>query len=728
MAGLTGLAVLLCVLTGALWWRVRQHRPALESAAALALLGAIALPVTLIHQENRQPESLRQAEGTPGRDAVVVTERTITAQNGSVPVRIVWFHGDETASIPASLMSPTLTERIAPGTTLRVRGTVVAETAFRPRAWRIFAESVEVLTPAPWLQQVTDSMREEFLAASLSRGGDGGALLPGLALGDTEAVSPGLENDMRRSSLAHLVAVSGANCALVVALAVGVTAVCGGGLRARLVVGVLALAGFVVLVTPEPSVIRAAVMASIALVALVMGRPAQGLSVLGATAWLLLLLDPWRSVEFAFILSVAATAGIIAGLAPLARALSGVVPTAIAWIVALPVAAQLAAWPIMILLRPTLPSYGIIANLLATPLAPFVTAAGLFGALSSVWWPAAGHVAAWLGWWPASAIAAIAQATAQAPLAELPWPPGALGAVLAGLVSAFLFGSLGRWRPRALRVSAGILVVLGLASASGSDLVSRLERPADWQIAQCDVGQGDALLVNTAAGIVAIDTGDDEEALRSCLRVLGVHRVALLVLSHFDIDHMGQADVYRGRVEMVLTGPPDNDSDRQLIASLRDAGAIVHQVVEGDWFDLGDHELIVHWPTSKALHLPGNDSSVVVQLRPYSANPLSLLALGDVGEMPQRMLLSRLMGTEVDVVKVSHHGSADQYPGLYQQLKPLAALIGVGADNDYGHPTDRALDTLGAIRSAVVRSDQSGTATLHRNEAGEVELWSERAG
>ena len=102
-----------------------------------------------------------------------------------------------------------------------------------------------------------------------------------------------------------------------------------------------------------------------------------------------------------------------------------------------------------------------------------------------------------------------------------------------------------------------------------------------------------------------------------------------------------------------------------------------------------------------------------------------MVALGDVGEQAQMMLRPRLAGISPDVVKVSHHGSADQSAGLYRELDAGIALIGVGADNDYGHPAPRALDILEQTRTTVLRSDELGNLTLHRAD-GEIRLWSER--
>jgi competence protein ComEC len=99
--------------------------------------------------------------------------------------------------------------------------------------------------------------------------------------------------------------------------------------------------------------------------------------------------------------------------------------------------------------------------------------------------------------------------------------------------------------------------------------------------------------------------------------------------------------------------------------------------------------------------------------------------LGDLGERAQQILAAREQLTPVDVVKVSHHGSADQYHPLYEALGASVALIGVGADNTYGHPAPSLLDTLSPA-ATVIRADLNGTATLQRGDGGGIVMWSER--
>jgi len=690
-------------------------------ALVLAGIGAGSVAV---HTEIRGPDVLTHASDRPV-DVTIELSQTLTPGSTHITGVLRTVNGVPVSRIPTMVFVPAATERLPLGTQ------VTAQVSLRPvdkwdsRGWIGNARSFDVVVEAPAIFAHADALRENFLARSLARGGDAGALLPGLSLGDTTGVPDDLVQDMRRSALAHLVAVSGANCALVVGIAVWVTALLGGSVRARLVTGSVALVGFVILVTPEPSVIRAAVMAVIVLFAMAIGRPFQGLPVLGITVWVLLLIDPWRSVELAFVLSVAATAGILLGYAKLAEVLDRVMPTPLAWFVALPLSAQLAVQPIIILLRPMLPVWGIPANILAAPAAPLVTFLGVMGAITGPLPGPVSDIFTWLGWFPAAWIAGIARAVSLAPLTEVSWVAGIPGLIALAIVTTLALFAIRAKKSGPWMLGSAAVLVVGVVSQTLPGVVSTLRVPEGWSIAQCDVGQGDSVVYRTHDVTVVIDTGDSEELMEKCLQLLRIRHVDYLVLTHFDRDHVGASAVFHGITDVVLTGPPENDEDRERLGRLAYFGATIRQVTEGDRFDLGGVVMDVLWPSSGLLSAPGNDSSVVNVFTPTATCPtcLSMAALGDLGEMPQRMLMDRMANVRVDVVKVSHHGSADQYPDLYRQLGSQIALIGVGATNRYGHPAQSVLDYLEQQQQSVIRSDRHGTAVLVGTGGPDVRVW-----
>lgn len=588
------------------------------------------------------------------------------------------------------------------------------------------------------LQTLANTMRGALRTASADLPGDGGALLSGLAIGDTGRISDTLQQEMTASSLTHLTAVSGANCALVTAGLFLLARMLGlrRGVRIGLAAGGLAL--FVVLVTPDGSVIRAATMAGIVLIALALSRFSLGIATLASATILLFLTDPWLAVDYGFALSALATAGLLVLARPIARILESILGRKIALVIAVPTAAQLACQPVLLLLSPTLPTYGVIANMLAEPAAPVATVLGLIACLVGPLCPPAAAFLAWLAWIPAAWIAAVAHFFAGLPLASLPWPGGLLGVVLcvsalAGCaVIAFVRrGAIARHRP--VLATLAIAVTCGfLGQNIGGVAGPVLARPPNWRYAACDIGQGDAVLIRAGDKIALVDTGREPAKLEACFRMLGVTRIDVLILTHFDDDHVGAAPTIAGMVDTVLIGIPDAKAARTL-DPLAATGAHISVVRRGHTVSLGDMQLEVLWPIDGAL--AGNSASVAIAARvprPCIARCLDAVFLGDLGENDQNRVLRQGADRIAEVpsapvVKVAHHGSRDQSAAMYDRIRATVGLVSVGADNGYGHPTQHAIDMLASVGTTVERTDRQGTIVVGESPTGEPRVWSERS-
>jgi len=699
--------------------------------AAVAVVASSAA----VHSGERRPESLLMAASAG--DVVelrVVTTGRIT--DGPFAATITSVEG---AAVPVLVFDGAPRQFAGIGTQLILTGDLEATGPADDVAFLVFASGPStVVSPAPWLLAGSTQLRMDFAAVATGFPGDGGKLLPGLAIGDTGAVDEPLDAAMKASSLTHLTAVSGANCAIII----GLILLAGGAVRLsrlmRVVASLVVLGGFVVLVTPEPSVLRASVMATIVLLAFAAGRPIRGLPVLGFAVLVLLVLDPWLSRNYGFALSVLATGGLLLLAGPLARLLARWMPLWLGAMIAVPVAAQLACQPVLLLLQPGIPVFGILANVLAAPAAPVATIAGLAACLLNVVAPPLAWMLTAFAWLPAAWISAVAHFFGGLPIGSLPWPEGLVGVATLTVVTvlvlvAALFPLPPQGRRRILFVVAGILVVV-VATVAGTKIAAHLGRPSDWHIAACDIGQGDAMVVRSGEKIALMDTGPDPELLRTCLDTLGIGRIDLLVLSHFDLDHVGGSDAILGRVDRVLAGPAAEPADEVLLEKLAEGGAIVERVSRGPTGMLGELRWSVLWPPARLGSIePGNDASVVVRFDPgplCQSVCLSSLFLGDVGQQSQDRLISTNGGLDhVDVVEVSHHGSADQSPRLYAAASAGVGLIGVGLDNGYGHPTAEILDILRDTGTLVGRTDTQGLLLVAPGEQpGTLTLWREHNG
>ncbi|MCB1274219.1 MAG: ComEC/Rec2 family competence protein [Leucobacter sp.] len=656
----------------------------------------------------------------------------------------------------------------APGARLRARGALRALEPGGP-AFAVEANELHRLsaqTPIARLGELAATLRMGLrgVAARVPQA----ALVPGFAVGDTALVDDALNEVMSEASLTHLTAVSGANCALITGAIVRALGLVGLGRRSRSLGAGAGLAGFVVLVGPDPSVQRAAVMAAVLLVSGFGGTRAVALPALGAAVALLLAVDPWQSLQPGFALSVAATGGILL-LSPgidrwLRRALR--LPGWLALPLAVALAAQFACGPLLLLLQPGIPAAGVLANVVAGPAAPVGTALGLIALvaipLGAPFGLPLGELCVWLASLPAQWVAETARLASALPLARWDWPAGPGGAaLLAACQCAVVLGwalsrgrisLLGRaralpavpWapagdrgrrrfrRPRAIRVASTALCALALGGFAGISfgpwLALRLGVPGDWAIVACDVGQGDALLIRDPADpgrVMLVDTGDEPRRLRDCLDLFGVRRIALLVLTHDDADHVGALASVAGRVDAALIAPTvvlERTEEREVVRLLGDAGVPVRIGAAG--MRGGEAPGLV-WdvlaPDPRARAYDSNAASLVLMVDAGAAARILLTA--DTGLEEQGALLASGANLRADVLKVAHHGSRDQDPRLPLAVGADWAIISVGAENRYGHPTGEALASLAAAGSTVLRTDRAGTIALAPAAGGGLRPW-----
>ncbi|WP_307426786.1 ComEC/Rec2 family competence protein [Pseudarthrobacter defluvii] len=363
---------------------------------------------------------------TSGRWAVPVWTREVTA--GGVLVRtrarLVVMGGQEWAGA-------------VPGQTLRAAGKLRPADPGEQDAGTLAASTAPGnAAGGSALDAGARELRGRFVSAAAFLPPDARGLLPGMVTGDTSALDDGLGNAMKAVGMTHLTAVSGANCSLVLG---ALLVLCRRLRLPRAPAAAAALAGlglFVVLVGPDASVLRAALMGAIGVASLAGGRSGRGLSFLCLAVTGLLLADPALGSSFGFLLSVLATLGIIL----LGRRIMGWVPEAVPrWLVAavaVPLSAQLLCGPVIILLQPQFATYSLLANVAVSPLVAPVTLLGTVAVPLVIVLPwAAAALIAVAGMFSAG-VAAVSRFAAQLPGAALPWPEGIPGLLSMVMLSA----------------------------------------------------------------------------------------------------------------------------------------------------------------------------------------------------------------------------------------------------------------------------------------------------
>ena len=561
---------------------------------------------------------------------------------------------------------------------------------------------------APWYQSLAGSIRSNFRKVDQRLVGDSGALIPGLVIGDTSLENQDFANQMKRVGLTHLTAVSGENFAIVAGFLLWLMQWILSSYRKRLIVTGIFLAGFIILVRPSPSVLRASVMTAALLMARARGERSSPIASLGLAIGLLLLFDPFQSVDPGFALSVAATAGILI-LAPKLEAKFELGR----WgaMLAIPIAATIFCTPIIIGMTGQVSLISIPANLLVGAVVGPITIIGFVAALISGFLPGIAFLLLKVVNPISEWVVLIARYLSKFPVLQI--PKSLLGAGFFLLV-VLLF-----------RRSRKILLILVLTLSVTFYAIHAFTWPIkDWIFANCDVGQGDGAAINLGDGkAIVLDTGPDPTLMDRCLKNLGITSIPLLVLTHFHADHvMGLSGAMHnrkvGQVWVSNLNEPfiEYQMTKKLLSGL--PTEVVHQ---GEAVEFATTKrrirIQVLWPletVQKFSALPGdgstiNNASIALLI---TINNFTIFAGGDIEPEAQQAVLESGLVKKVDVLKVSHHGSAYQYLPLLDALAPRIAVISVGTGNSYGHPSPQTISALRARGIVVLRTDTDGAVAI----------------
>jgi competence protein ComEC len=339
------------------------------------------------------------------------------------------------------------------------------------------------------------------------------------------------------------------------------------------------------------------------------------------------------------------------------------------------------------------------------PVEPLTALAGLLAAYVA-------QVAHWLGSprWAQGAIA-------------LPGPWGviaAYGLLAVGLqtVLAWLRRRSGLGPPTRRLKPLAALVVLALLALAPAGLPGTGNAPAGpaygLRVAVLDVGQGDAILLDPAAAPpVLVDGGPPGDELRRHLEDEGVSELAAAVVTHDQSDHAGGIDGLLGSfpIHHLLYGERGND----FLGAARAAGVRAQSIAEGSEIRTGRLRIDVLWPPRRLLEgdAPSDpNQAALVLLARWRGFRILLTADAEAEAAP-------IDPGPVDVLKVAHHGSEDAgLDGLLARTFPRLAVISVGADNPYGHPTLGTLGTLAEHQVPTVRTDLRGDVTIEVGSAG----------
>jgi len=606
--------------------------------------------------------------------------------------------------------------------------------------------------------------------------GDTAGLLKGLLLGQRDAVPLPLEEAYSSLGMAHILAISGGHVAIVVALGFFFFQLLGIS-RERAI-------GWLLLVLPvyawmtglEVPVIRAAVMAAMALWALWLNRPADHVQSLFLTAGWMAIWNPYWLFQASFQLSFFITFGLILWTDRLAQTLQRWLGfkkwwTPFSHLLALNVVAQWVSFPLVIAYFHEYSLLSTVANLtVVSILSLFVIPLGYVTLLLGWIHPGAAYMLAQLNQRCCEWLWALTAQMAEWRFLVTVWPtPSLVWIVVFYVFGAWWMSTLSTASPlpgvesrRARRQTAGwrkwfsdfslrrVPARLILLFMAGWLWVGYLPH-ATWErgvrVTFLDVGQGDAVVVETPREVWLIDSGGrmpwqpepwqqredmfdvGEDVVLPYLQHRGIRRLDGIVLTHGDADHVQGflAVVRRLQVRMaIVNGGPSTPVQEEVLALLRERGVPVYRAEAGQrWStEKGIQWEVLHPSTAPAVN--DNRHSVVLRLNAYGRE---VLLTGDVDVQGEMDILASGRLRPADVLKVAHHGSKTSTSDAWlSAVQPELAVISVGKNNLYGHPSPAVLKRLAASDIPVVRTDRDGAVTLRFYPDGQWQVWTQLSG
>lgn len=594
-----------------------------------------------------------------------------------------------------------------------------------------YADTAEVQrpehsSPRYWPAYVSRALKESAARCFTE---DAAPLVTSLLTGDKSTLPGGLYSALRRTGLAHVVAVSGLHMSF---LAGGLSLLLGRRRRLMAVVGISLMFFFAAVAGNTPSVLRAAFLHTFMLLAPLVEREEDKATSLSAVLLLLLLQNPYAVASLSLQLSFASVAGIYCFTGPLYRRWTANLPQGnglrtrllrglaswLAGTLAVTTGAAVFTTPLTAYYFQMISLISPLSNLLALWAVSGLFMAGLVTAVLGVFLPGAAALLALPLSWLARLITWIALTLSRLPFAAVGMDSVYLRLWLLLvylLLALWLFWRGKRSRPW-VPVGTGLLC---LCAALGFQFLGRTGGPLTVSV--LDVGQGLSAAFYAEGHALLVDCGgsgpeDPGDTAADYLQSLGLTRLDTLILTHFHADHAGGVPQLLARLEvdtLVLPAVTPEDPLRlEIEAAAQASGAELLWVTDPMELTLGGARLRVFAPLGAG---SANEEGLSVLC---SSGDFDVLITGDMDGTIERRLVKYGDLPDIELLVAGHHGSKyATSEDLLLAVQPEYAVISVGY-NRYGHPAPEVLERLAAAGCEIYRTDWSGTLTFTVRDGG----------
>ena len=569
-------------------------------------------------------------------------------------------------------------------------------------------------------------------------------LLSGMLIGEKSNLQKEIQEDFRDSSLSHVLAISGMHVSYVM---LGITFLISKikfSKKMSKIVTILILLFFIILTGKTASVTRACFMSSYIILASLLHKKAHILGSISISFLIILIINPYFILDIGLQLSYGGTIGIVL-IYPILKKFKKKkeekcnrlkkiiykIKEKILDTILITISANLVIFPIVLFHYNTMSFTFIISNLLISQIIGIIIILGFLSVFASYIISPISKVMFFFLQIFLSVLAQIAHFCAELPLSKVYFPTPKIYVIIIYYLFLMYIILVKNKIITGKKIGKKVFIIFTIIVIILNLILNFI--PKTFTISFIDVGQGDSILISTPKGKnIIVDGGGsrDETSFNIGKQTLipyllnkGITKLDYVIISHFDSDHATGVAQILGKIDVssiILTRQlEENDIYRHILSIAKEKKIKLIYVKEGDVLKIGGIKISIIHPENKLMiNNPMNNNSIVCKVE---YNSFSMLLTGDIEMEAEELILRKNINLKADVLKVAHHGSKTSTTGEFlKAINPKVALIGVGKNNNFGHPSNEVIQRLKENGTRIYRTDENGEISITVNKKGRI--------